>query len=54
MTDDGTMTDKHFAIKYHDIPCVLDFLALKQTFDTAISRNWGLGDRFRCMIDYKR
>jgi bromodomain and WD repeat domain-containing protein 1/3 len=53
MTDTGNMTDKHFTIKYHDIPDVLDFLVLKQTFDTAISRNWGPGDRFRCMIDDK-
>lgn len=53
MTDDGNMTDKHFTIKYHDIPDVLDFIVLKQTFDTAISRNWGPGDRFRCMIDDK-
>lgn len=53
MTDNGSMTDKHFTIKYHDVPDVLDFLVLKQTFDTAISRNWGPGDRFRCMIDDK-
>lgn len=53
MTDDGNMTNKHFTIKYHDIPDVLDFIVLKQTFDTAISRNWGPGDRFRCMIDDK-
>lgn len=53
MTDNGNMTDKHFTIKYHDIPDVLDFLVLKQTFDTAISRNWGPNDRFRCMIDDK-
>lgn len=53
MTDDGNMTDKHFTIKYHDIPDVLDFIVLKQTFDTAISRNWGPTDRFRCMIDDK-
>ena len=53
MTDDGNMTGKHFTIKYHDIPDVLDFIVLKQTFDTAISRNWGPNDRFRCMIDDK-
>lgn len=53
MTDEGNMTDKHFTIKYHDIPDVLDFIVLKQTFDTAISRNWMPGDRFRCMIDDK-
>lgn len=53
MTDNGNMTEKHFTIKYHDIPDVLDFIVLKQTFDTAISRNWGPTDRFRCMIDDK-
>lgn len=53
MTDDGNMTDRTFQIKYHDIPDVLDFIVLKQTFDMAISRNWGPGDRFRCMIDDK-
>lgn len=53
MTDNGNMTDKHFTVKYHDIPDVLDFIVLKQTFDTAISRNWGPADRFRCMIDDK-
>lgn len=53
MTDEGSMTEKHFTIKYHDIADVLDFIVLKQTFDTAISRNWGPGDRFRCMIDDK-
>lgn len=53
ITDSGSMTNKHFTIKYHDIADVLDFLVLKQTFDTAISRNWGPGDRFRCMIDDK-
>lgn len=30
---------------------VLDFLVLKQTFDTALNRNWSEGDRFRCIID---
>lgn len=53
MTDDGRLTGQSFSIKYHDIADVLDFLVLKQTFDTAIRRNWGPGDRFRCMIDDK-
>ncbi|CAO1416510.1 unnamed protein product [Diamesa serratosioi] len=53
MTDDGQMTGQSFSIKYYDIADVLDFLVLKQTFDTAIRRNWGPGDRFRCMIDDK-
>ncbi len=53
MTESGILTDQTFTIKYHDIPDVLDFLVLKQTFDTAIARNWGPGDRFRSMIDDK-
>lgn len=53
LDDDGHMTGRVFTIKYHDIPDVIDFIVLKQTFDTAISRNWGPGDRFRCMIDDK-
>jgi hypothetical protein len=32
MTDDGNMTDRTFQTKYHDIPDVLDFIVLKQTF----------------------
>lgn len=53
MSDDGQLTDQAFTIKYHDIADVLDFLVLKQTFDTAVGRNWGPGDRFRSMIDDK-
>ncbi|CAD7093518.1 unnamed protein product [Hermetia illucens] len=48
---DGQMVGKTFTIKYHDMPDVLDFLVLKQTYDTAVARNWSPGDRFRCMID---
>lgn len=51
MEDDGHLTGQSFTIKYHDMPDVLDFLVLRQTFETAISRNWAAGDRFRCMID---
>lgn len=40
-----------FTIKYHDIPDVLDFLVLKQTYDVAMTRRWQKGDRFRCIID---
>lgn len=42
---------KSFSIKYHDMPDVVDFLVLKQNYDTAISRNWKPGDRFRSVID---
>lgn len=48
--DDGNMTGTSFKIKYHDMPDVLDFLVLRQTFDLAVQRNWSVGDRFRCMI----
>ncbi|KAL9871562.1 bromodomain and WD repeat-containing protein 3 isoform X1 [Glossina fuscipes] len=48
--EDGNMTGPTFKIKYHDMPDVLDFLVLRQTFDLAVQRNWNLGDRFRCMI----
>ncbi|KAK5650661.1 hypothetical protein RI129_001690 [Pyrocoelia pectoralis] len=45
------LTGSIFTIKYHDMADVLDFLILKQTYDTAISRTWNPSDRFRCMID---
>lgn len=48
---DGGLTGRTFTIKYHDMPDVLDFLVLRQTYNTAVSRNWQPGDRFRCMID---
>lgn len=51
MEEDGHLTGQTFTIKYHDMPDVLDFLVLRQTFETAVSRHWGPGDRFRCMID---
>ncbi|XP_052896754.1 bromodomain and WD repeat-containing protein 3 [Anopheles moucheti] len=51
ITEDGELTGRSFAIKYHDMPDVLDFLVLKQTFDTSVGRSWGPGDRFRCMIE---
>ncbi|XP_055320942.1 bromodomain and WD repeat-containing protein 3 isoform X2 [Sitodiplosis mosellana] len=51
MNNDGTLKNQTFTIKYHDMPDVLDFLVLKQTYDTAVRRLWTTGDRFRCMID---
>eukprot|EP00099_Drosophila_melanogaster_P028842 NP_732982.1 BRWD3 [Drosophila melanogaster] len=48
--EEGNMTGTTFKIKYHDMPDVLDFLVLRQTFDLAVQRNWSIGDRFRCMI----
>lgn len=51
MQNNGQMTNRSFTIKYHDIPDVLDFLVLRQTYDLAVERNWSPNDRFRCMID---
>lgn len=51
MSTAGHLTGEYFTIKYHDMPDVLDFLVLRQTFDTAVTRSWSVGDRFRCMID---
>ncbi|XP_017883326.1 PH-interacting protein isoform X2 [Ceratina calcarata] len=51
MDEDGRLTGGNFTIKYHDMADVLDFLVLRQTFDTALARSWSEGDRFRCMID---
>ncbi|XP_055904407.1 bromodomain and WD repeat-containing protein 3 [Eupeodes corollae] len=50
LNEEGNMSGMSFKIKYHDMPDVLDFLVLRQTFDLAVQRNWGIGDRFRCMI----
>lgn len=51
MDEEGRFTGENFTIKYHDMPDVLDFLVLRQTFDIALARSWSEGDRFRCMID---
>nr|XP_029722575.1 PH-interacting protein-like [Aedes albopictus] len=51
LNEDKVPSGRSFVIKYHDMPDVLDFLVLKQTFDTSVRRNWGPGDRFRCMIE---
>lgn len=37
--------------RYHDMPDVVDFLVLRQTFTTAVERQWKPGDRFRSIID---
>ncbi|XP_046404459.1 bromodomain and WD repeat-containing protein 3-like isoform X2 [Ischnura elegans] len=50
-SESGVLTGENFTVKYHDMPDVLDFLVLRQTYDTAMARSWKTGDRFRCMID---
>ena len=42
---DGRLTGNVFTVKYHDMPDVLDFFVLKQTYDIAISRPWNEGDK---------
>ncbi|XP_039288557.1 bromodomain and WD repeat-containing protein 3 isoform X2 [Nilaparvata lugens] len=53
MKQNGRLTGDRFTIKYHDVPDVIDFLVLRQTYETAVARNWDVGDRFRSMIDDK-
>uniref|UniRef100_A0A3P8TTU7 Bromodomain and WD repeat domain containing 1 n=1 Tax=Amphiprion percula TaxID=161767 RepID=A0A3P8TTU7_AMPPE len=45
----GKITDKSFSV-YHDMPDVIDFLVLRQSYDEALRRNWQ-PDRFRSVID---
>ncbi|XP_041734494.2 bromodomain and WD repeat-containing protein 3 isoform X2 [Coregonus clupeaformis] len=47
----GKITDKSFYVKYHDMPDVIDFLVLRQSYDEASSRVWQPNDRFRSVID---
>ncbi|XP_029700101.1 bromodomain and WD repeat-containing protein 3 isoform X2 [Takifugu rubripes] len=53
LIDHGTskITDKSFYVKYHDMPDVIDFLVLRQSYDEALRRNWQPSDRFRSVID---
>lgn len=50
INNNGLLTGQSFTIKYHDMPDVLDFIVLRQTYDTAVQRLWTPGERFRCMI----
>lgn len=43
MTDDSQLTQHSFDLKYHDITDVIDFLVLRQLYETAMSRNWKIG-----------
>uniref|UniRef100_A0A9J8CIT7 Bromodomain and WD repeat domain containing 1 n=1 Tax=Cyprinus carpio carpio TaxID=630221 RepID=A0A9J8CIT7_CYPCA len=47
----GKITDRSFSIKYHDMPDVIDFLVLRQSYDEARHRVWTSNDRFRSVID---
>ncbi|XP_051717573.1 bromodomain and WD repeat-containing protein 3 isoform X1 [Ctenopharyngodon idella] len=47
----GKITDRSFSIKYHDMPDVIDFLVLRQSYDEARNRMWRSNDRFRSVID---
>lgn len=39
----GQLTGDCFTVKYHDIPDVIDFLVLRQTYDNAMDRKWQIG-----------
>uniref|UniRef100_A0A8B9RAF8 Bromodomain and WD repeat domain containing 1 n=1 Tax=Astyanax mexicanus TaxID=7994 RepID=A0A8B9RAF8_ASTMX len=47
----GQITDQSFSVKYHDMPDVIDFLVLRQSYDEARNRVWRPNDRFRSVID---
>uniref|UniRef100_A0AAR2IIZ8 Bromo domain-containing protein n=1 Tax=Pygocentrus nattereri TaxID=42514 RepID=A0AAR2IIZ8_PYGNA len=53
LIDPGTsrITDKSFFVKYHDMPDVIDFLVLRQSYDEARCRVWTPNNRFRSVID---
>lgn len=51
--DDNSPTGETFVVKYHDMEGVIDFIVLRQLFDTSIDRNWQIGDEFRSIIDEK-
>ncbi|KAL7842664.1 hypothetical protein SRHO_G00243530 [Serrasalmus rhombeus] len=53
LIDPGTsrITDKSFFVKYHDMPDVIDFLVLRQSYDEARYRVWTPNNRFRSVID---
>jgi hypothetical protein len=44
MNEDGRLTGENFTIKYHDMADVLDFLVLRQTYETALTRHWKPGE----------
>ena len=43
MKPNGRLTGDRFTIRYHDIPDVIDFFVLKQTYDNAMARLWQIG-----------
>ncbi|KAM8904009.1 bromodomain and WD repeat-containing protein 3 [Spinachia spinachia] len=47
----GKISEKSFSVKYHDMPDVIDFLVLRQSYNEALRRNWQPTDRFRSVID---
>uniref|UniRef100_A0A8C7HGD3 Bromodomain and WD repeat domain containing 1 n=1 Tax=Oncorhynchus kisutch TaxID=8019 RepID=A0A8C7HGD3_ONCKI len=53
LIDHGTrkITDKSFYVKYHDMPDVIDFLVLRQSYDEARSRVWQSTFRYNVFYD---
>ncbi|OUC41253.1 putative Bromodomain protein [Trichinella nativa] len=40
-----------FHVCFHDIPNVIDFIVLRQLYDSSIRRRWRSGDSFKALID---
>lgn len=53
MTEDGSLTKDNMALRFHDVPNVIDFIVLKQHYDAGMENNdyWRTGVRFRSIID---
>jgi bromodomain and WD repeat domain-containing protein 1/3 len=47
----GEITGTKFSIKYHDMEHVVDFVILKQFYDSALEKNWRRKDHFKCIIE---
>ena len=47
----GILTRKSFSIEYHDMDDIVDFLVLKQEYDTAIKRQWKSKQKFRSIMN---
>nr|XP_042900539.1 bromodomain and WD repeat-containing protein 3 [Parasteatoda tepidariorum] len=51
LSNPATKLAETFTVKYHDMEDVIEFIILKQNYDTAMYYDWKPGDRFRSAID---
>lgn len=47
----STQSNKRFKVRYHDMPNVVDFVILRQTYERGIERHWKPKERFKSLID---